>query len=361
MTATEAEVRATAEIDLRRPQPSAIPAKLAYARALAESGLLPDSYRRQPANVLWAVEYGEMLGLSTMAAITGVHVIKGKPTASAGLISALVRRAGHKLRIRGNAQAATCQIIRSDDPGYTFEVTFTIDDAKTAELLDKDNWKHFAPSMLKARAITQCARDACEEALFGLHYTPEELGAEVDEDGVVITGAFEAPCDADEPGTAGAAPAAQAPADDPWYVRDAPQQDARSNGQSWTDLAIERAAALKTEAAGQELFREAAAAARDGRCTPGQAGHVQNIITARIAGRRKEAAARILKPLADDDPWRGKILEELASDEEARDALAEVQQLVGAGTLDDDRGKLLGRAIVARFPKAALAGESDGT
>ena len=40
--------------------------------------------------------------------------------------------------------------------------------------------------MLKARAITQCARDACEEALFGLHYTPEELGAEVDEDGVVV-------------------------------------------------------------------------------------------------------------------------------------------------------------------------------
>ena len=161
MTATEADMRAPGTgIDLHRSQaqPSAIPAKIAYARALAESGLLPDSYRRQPANILWAVEYGEMLGLSTMAAITGVHVIKGKPTASAGLISALVRRAGHKLRVRGDAQSATCQIIRSDDPKYTFEVTFTLDDAKTAELLDKDNWKHFGPSMLKARAITQCPR-----------------------------------------------------------------------------------------------------------------------------------------------------------------------------------------------------------
>ena len=36
---------------------------------------------------------------------------------------------------------------------------------------------------LKSRAITQVARDACEEVLFGLHYTPEELGAEVDADG----------------------------------------------------------------------------------------------------------------------------------------------------------------------------------
>ena len=55
-----------------------------------------------------------------------------------------------------------------------------------AELLGKDVWKKYPASMLKSRAITQCARDACEEALYGLHYTPEELGAEVDEDGVVV-------------------------------------------------------------------------------------------------------------------------------------------------------------------------------
>ena len=51
-----------------RQQAAAIPAKLAYARELANSGLLPAAYRRNPANVLWAVEYGEMLGLPPMAA-----------------------------------------------------------------------------------------------------------------------------------------------------------------------------------------------------------------------------------------------------------------------------------------------------
>src|SRR5579859_5911131 len=80
----------TTDIAVRRPQASAIPAKLAYAKELANSGLLPSAYRRNPGNVLWAVEFGEMLGLPPMAAITGVHVIEGKPTASAGLISALV-------------------------------------------------------------------------------------------------------------------------------------------------------------------------------------------------------------------------------------------------------------------------------
>jgi hypothetical protein len=45
----------TAELEVRAPQPAAIPAKLAYARALSDSGLLPGVYRRNPANILWAV------------------------------------------------------------------------------------------------------------------------------------------------------------------------------------------------------------------------------------------------------------------------------------------------------------------
>ena len=94
------------EIELR-PQ-ATLPMKVSYARELANSGLLPAAYRRNPGNVLYAIEYGDMLGLSPMAAITGVHIIEGKPSASAGLISALVRRAGHKLRVSGNGKSATC-------------------------------------------------------------------------------------------------------------------------------------------------------------------------------------------------------------------------------------------------------------
>ena len=182
-TSTEVAVR----------QAAAIPAKLQYAHELANSGLLPAQYRRNPANVLWAVEYGEMLGLPPMAAMTGVHVIEGKPSASAGLISGLVRQAGHKLRVWGDNKSATCEITRSDDPEHVFSVTWTLREepgdnpsAEVAGLLGKNTWKNYPSAMLKSRAITQCARDACEEVLYGLHYTPEELGAEVDEDGVVV-------------------------------------------------------------------------------------------------------------------------------------------------------------------------------
>ncbi|MFC5720350.1 hypothetical protein ACFP1Z_09270 [Streptomyces gamaensis] len=157
--------------------------KLAYCRALAGSGMLPRQYRNQPANLLYAVEYAGSLGLHPMVAITGIHVIDGKPSASSALISALVRRAGHKLRVKGDTTAAVAQIIRADDDDWVFEVRFTIEDARRAGLLGKDVWKRYPAAMLKARAISAVARDACEEALLGVHYTPEELDAVVDQEG----------------------------------------------------------------------------------------------------------------------------------------------------------------------------------
>lgn len=162
-------------------------ASMDYASALAQSNLLPAQYRSRPANVLWALEYGRTIGLTPMAAITGVHVIEGKPTASAGLISGLVRRAGHRLRVRGDDQKAVAEIVRTDDPDYTFRTEWTMERARQAGLTNKSVWKQYPAAMLKARAVAECARDACEEVLFGLHYTPEELGAEVNEDGEVIT------------------------------------------------------------------------------------------------------------------------------------------------------------------------------
>lgn len=168
------------------PAPATLPEKMEYARALAVSGMLPSQYRNQPANLLYALEFASSLGLHPMAAITGVHVIEGKPSASSALISALVRRAGHKLRVTGNDEQATAQIVRCDDPEFTFSCTWTWARAERAGLTGKKVWKNYPAAMLKARAITEVAREACEEALSGMHYTPEELGANVNEDGLPV-------------------------------------------------------------------------------------------------------------------------------------------------------------------------------
>ncbi|MBV7671411.1 hypothetical protein STHAL_18340 [Streptomyces halstedii] len=184
------------EIAIR--QPASLDGSVRFAQLLADADLLPKQFVGKPANVLYAIEYGRTLGITPVAAITGIHVIEGKPSASSGLIGALVRQAGHKLRVKSDGgTTATAQIVRADDPGFTYECTWTLERAVQAGLCQvKDNkpwardrngkptaWEKYPAAMLKARAITEVARDACEDVLFGLHYTPEELGAIVNQDG----------------------------------------------------------------------------------------------------------------------------------------------------------------------------------
>jgi len=150
--------------------------RMEYAKALAPSDLLPKQYRGNPANVLIAIEYGRALGLEPMAAIQGVHIVEGKPTASAQLIGALVRNAGHRLRVEGDDTGAVAAIVRADDPEFEFRAEWTMERARQAKLADKGVWKQYPAAMLKARAITEVARDACPEVLSGVAYTAEELG-----------------------------------------------------------------------------------------------------------------------------------------------------------------------------------------
>jgi hypothetical protein len=154
--------------------------KMEWADRLSTADLLPAAYRRKPANVLVAIEYGDALGMPPIVAMNMIHVIEGKPTLSAQAIGGLVRRAGHKLRVRwdGNAMRATAEVVRADDPDFTFTATWDMDRARAAKLTGKGVWQQYPDAMLKARAITEVARDACPEALFGVAYTPEELGAD---------------------------------------------------------------------------------------------------------------------------------------------------------------------------------------
>lgn len=158
-----------------------------FAESLAGSNLLPGEYRNSPASVLWALEYGRALGLDVVTTITTIHVIKGKPTQSADLMLSRAREAGHRVRITTANDRCVVSIWRSDDAEFENRVEWTLDDAKRALLYPgkpDSNWAKYPRAMLRARAIAECVRSACPEVLHGAIYTPEELGARVDSDGV---------------------------------------------------------------------------------------------------------------------------------------------------------------------------------
>lgn len=154
--------------------------QMEWSKAMAQGDILPRQYRGNPANLMFACEYADALGIPRINALTSIHVIDGKPTASADLIAGLVRKAGHKLRVEGDDTYATAQIIRADDP--TYEPTpVRWDEAKARKAGkwgSKGPWTNYPGAMLRSRAITEAARMWASDALFGVIYTAEELSTD---------------------------------------------------------------------------------------------------------------------------------------------------------------------------------------
>jgi hypothetical protein len=183
---------------------SSLTEKQQYAQALASAGdLVPKTFwtkpngqrdangnvimpRPNPGAVLYMLETAAMLGVNPMVGLTNIHIIEGKPSLSANLQSALVREAGHRLRVWVDKDTAICEIVRNDDPEFTFRVEWGDAEMKAAKLENKDNWVKYRRSMTKARAITECIREAGPEVLMGATYSPDELGATTDEMGEPI-------------------------------------------------------------------------------------------------------------------------------------------------------------------------------
>ena len=151
----------TTELEVHHDQGSTLHAQMEYARAIAVAHMLPDNYRNKPADIMLAMGLGQSMGLSPAESLYRISVVKGKPTASAELIAANVRKAGHRLRVTGDDTSATCIIIRADDPDFEFTVVRDAAWAQAMGLSDQPNYRKQGDTMLSWRAITAAARLAC--------------------------------------------------------------------------------------------------------------------------------------------------------------------------------------------------------
>lgn len=128
-----------------------------------------------------------------IASMNGIYIIDGRTTLSATLVGAAIQRSG-RYRYR---------VVEHDDTHCTIEFfeiissgrrervgvsEFTMQDAETAGLLAKrgGNWQKFPRNMLFSRALTNGARWYTPDVFGGPVYTPDEMGAEVDESGAAI-------------------------------------------------------------------------------------------------------------------------------------------------------------------------------
>lgn len=190
-----------------------------YIARLAPSTILPTAYRGNAANAFVAAETGAALGLEPLQALASIAVINGRATLSSDLMAAVIRRAGHTLRIVENSpESVTATLIRADDKKFEFTVTWDKDKAVKAGLWgQRGPWSQYPTQMLRARAITEVARQGASEALMGMIYSPEDFGATITDTGEVIETAIvaETPAPAKPKPAAKPAPAPAAAAVQP--------------------------------------------------------------------------------------------------------------------------------------------------
>lgn len=176
MSGASTALTTTTQHDTPAPfEPGDLPQAWQLAQQLAQASLLPGHLRGKPADVMVTLLLGRDLGLTAMQAITGIHVIEGKPSVSSQTAVALVKR---------SPLCRSFACVSSTDEEATYEthragearpqrLTYSMRDASRAGLAGKSVWKAHPSAMLRARAAMALCRDVYPDVVANL-YDPDE-------------------------------------------------------------------------------------------------------------------------------------------------------------------------------------------
>jgi hypothetical protein len=147
------------------------------AKAFAESGMFADT--KSAAQAIVKIQAGQEIGIPPFAAMTGIHIIQGKPSIGAGLIASRVKGSGKYDYRVVEASENVCSIDFYQGKTKIGNSTFTINDAKKALTKNIDK---FPKNMLFARAISNGVKWYCPDIFSGPVYVPEEMQAVITEE-----------------------------------------------------------------------------------------------------------------------------------------------------------------------------------
>ena len=143
---------------------------MSIGKAFAESGMFPDI--KSAAQAIVKIQAGAELGIAPFAAMSGIHIISGKPTIGAGVMAAMVKASG-KYNYRVTEQTdKVCSIDYYEGSEMIGTSTFTIEDAKKAGTKNTDK---FPRNMLFARAMSNGVKWYTPDVFAGPVYVPEEM------------------------------------------------------------------------------------------------------------------------------------------------------------------------------------------
>lgn len=149
-------------------QPTSFNEAWEFAKVLADSGMVPKAYVSKPAAIISTWQLATELNVGLMQALQGVSNINGTPAVFGDLGWALVQNHPDFVDSIEDIQDtfAVCTLKRKGRTDVTRK--YTLDMAKNAMLMGKDNWKNHPRRMLQWRARSWAMRDLFADALKGM-------------------------------------------------------------------------------------------------------------------------------------------------------------------------------------------------
>lgn len=143
------------------------------SKVMAASNLAPEG-AKEAMQAYTLMLRGRELGLPPMASVELIRVVKGRTVLSAELMLSLVLRSGGSVEYK-ELSDTRCIIEACRAGGKPCTFTFTIEDARRADLLKKEVWQKYPRAMLRSRCISEMGRSLFADVLLGASYTMEEL------------------------------------------------------------------------------------------------------------------------------------------------------------------------------------------
>lgn len=132
----------------------------------------------EQAGVMMIMLSARELGIPPCQALNGgINIINGKAEISARMMSALIRKAGHEIKIKESTDTSCTLVGKRCDTGESEESTFTIADAQKAKLVKPGGgWEKCPKDMCFARALSRLARQLFSDVI-GIGYVEGEIKA----------------------------------------------------------------------------------------------------------------------------------------------------------------------------------------
>jgi hypothetical protein len=167
-----------------------------------KSGMFTDT--RDEAVAIVKIMAGQEIGLPPFEAMTGINLIKGRPTLAATTIASKIkgsRKYDYRVKVATELKSQIDFYEVEPDGKRTMigSSTFTIEQAQQAGLTGKDNWKAYPEDMLFARNISRGARRFTPDVFGAPVYTADEIDEETNPSGLnfLPSGTTPAPAAAD--------------------------------------------------------------------------------------------------------------------------------------------------------------------